>query len=90
MDKEDFTTLENSNSVKVERVTYFDTDQSVHQKTVFEEVHRNITNRLKLFKDQFLLKLNNSHPKLFSLRLKYKWFKHSTIKKSQKKCEQVD
>ena len=55
--------------VEVEQVAYSKRDQLVDWKRVFKGVDRNNTKRLKLFKDQFVLELNNSHPKLFPWRL---------------------
>ena len=72
-------------SVEVEQVTYFEIDQLVNHKRVLKETDRNIAKSLKFFKNPLVLKLNNAHPKLFPVRLKYKQFKYSTIKQVQKK-----
>lgn len=69
--------------VKVEEMSH-EGDELVYQKRVFEGVDKNSTIRLKLSKDQFVLKLDSSHPKLFPCRLKCKSFKHSTVKKIKK------
>lgn len=69
--------------VKVEEMSHED-DELVYQKRVFEGVDKNSAIRLKLSKDQFVLKLGSSHPKLFPWRLKCKSFKHSTVKKIKK------
>ena len=77
--------VDKTDLVEVEQVTHFEKDQLVNRKKALGGVHRNIAKRLKLFKDPLMLKLNNAHPKLFPPRLKFKWFKHSTIKQVQRK-----